>query len=237
MNGWRGRIGLIVPATNTAMESDFWRLSSNGISIHTARMATKEKVTLDTLEAMEEESKAAAARVSQCKPDVIVFGCTSGSFLKGKAWNKKIEQQLTKITQCPVITTTTSAEKALIELEVSQLDVVTPYIDKTNQLLKNYFTEAGFTLNNLQTFDMINQYEHGAIDPWEIYRLAKETYSSTSDGLFIACTQLRSLDVISMLEKDLGVPVVGAIQATWWYTLKTAGVNQSLEGFGSLLSR
>ena len=35
--GWRGRIGLIVPSTNTINEPEFARLVPRGVAVHSAR--------------------------------------------------------------------------------------------------------------------------------------------------------------------------------------------------------
>ena len=55
-----------------------------------------------------------------------------------------------------------------------------------------------------------------------------------SDGVFISCTNLRSVGAIATLEADLGVPVVSAIQASFWDALRLAGVRASKPGFGRL---
>ena len=48
---------------------------------------------------METASKKAARDVAMVEPDVVVYGCTSGSFFEGPEWNEKICEQLTAITQ------------------------------------------------------------------------------------------------------------------------------------------
>jgi len=105
MYGWRGRIGLLVPSINTTMETEFWGLAPHGVSVHTARIAGGREGTPETLRGMEEASKVAAGDVAMVEPDVVVYGCTSGSFFEGPSWNKKICEQLTKITKAPTVTT------------------------------------------------------------------------------------------------------------------------------------
>ena len=36
--GWRNRVGLIVPSSNTTMESEFWELVPEGVTTHTSRI-------------------------------------------------------------------------------------------------------------------------------------------------------------------------------------------------------
>jgi len=49
MFGWRLRIGLMVPSSNTTMEPEFYQHLPEGVSVHTARMglvnATHEGLT------------------------------------------------------------------------------------------------------------------------------------------------------------------------------------------------
>ena len=102
MYGWRGRIGLLVPSINTTMETEFWRIAPQGVSVHSARIAGGRHGTPEELRGMENASKQAAQEVAMVEPDVVVYGCTSGSFFEGPAWNRKISEQLTAITRgCP----------------------------------------------------------------------------------------------------------------------------------------
>jgi len=50
MHGWR--IGLIVPSSNTTMESELNRMAPEGVSIHTARVSLGE-MTPEAMEKME----------------------------------------------------------------------------------------------------------------------------------------------------------------------------------------
>src|SRR5579871_5829532 len=36
--GWRGRIGLIAPSTNTSLEPEFSRMAPDGVAVHVSRV-------------------------------------------------------------------------------------------------------------------------------------------------------------------------------------------------------
>ena len=55
------------------------------------------------------------------------------------------------------------------------------------------------------------------------------------DAIFVACTQLRALEVIDMLERDLGKRVYSAIQATAWQAYSTLRIDPQIKNGGSLL--
>jgi len=71
------RVGLIVPSSNTVMESDFHRLLGAGCAISTSRVYL-EQVTRDAEQAMIDDDLPKALRlIKTTDPHLIVFGCTS----------------------------------------------------------------------------------------------------------------------------------------------------------------
>src|SRR3954452_12999856 len=115
MYGWRARIGLLVPSVNTTMEPEFWNLAPEGVSIHSARMDVGSHGTPEALREMGEIAKRAATDVGMTQPDVVVYGCTSGSFFEGPAYNDKIIRELNAIVKVPVVTTAGAMAASLLE--------------------------------------------------------------------------------------------------------------------------
>ena len=73
-----------------------------------------------------------------------------------------------------------------------------------------------------------------AVPSEQVWELGKRAAAHEVDALFIACTALRTVEVLDSLEQDLGIPVVSAIQATMWHALRIAGIEARLEGLGRL---
>ena len=237
MYGWRGRIGLLVPSINTTMETEFWKIAPEGVSVHSARIAGGRHGTPEELRSMESASKHAAAEVAMVEPDVVVYGCTSGSFFEGPAWNKKICEQLTEITKAPTVTTAGAMAACLMAGGYKKVDVVTPYVEVTNERLKQFVKAHGIDVVKLGTFDMLDMFDHAKVEPSEIYAKVKEITTADSEAVFIACTQLRALEVIEVLERDLGKPVYSAVQASAWQAYVAMGVDPGIMNCGSLLRR
>ena len=237
MYGCRGRIGLLVPSINTTMETEFWRIAPEGVSVHSARIAGGRHGTPEELRGMENASKQAAKEVAMVEPDVVVYGCTSGSFFEGPAWNKKISEQLTEITKAPTVTTAGAMAACLAAGGHKKVDVVTPYVEVTNERLKQYLKAHGIEVVKLGTFDMLDMFDHAKIEPSEIYRKVKAITSPKAEAVFIACTQLRALEVLDMLERDLGKPVYSAVQASAWQAYEAMGVDPKIMHCGGLLRK
>ena len=237
MYGWRGRIGLLVPSINTTMETEFWRIAPEGVSVHSARIAGGRHGTPEELRSMENASKKAAEDVAMVEPDVVVYGCTSGSFFEGPEWNRKICEQLSAITKAPTVTTAGGMAACLMANGHKRVDVVTPYVELTNERLKQFLKAHGIDVVKLGTFDMLDMFDHAKIEPEEIYRKVKDITTPDADAVFVACTQLRALEVVDMLERDLGKPVYTAVQASAWQAYEAMGVDPKITNCGSLLRR
>ena len=235
MYGWRGRIGLLVPSINTTMETEFWHLAPAGVSVHTARIAGGRHGTPEELRAMEAASQQAARDVAMVQPDVVVYGCTSGSFFEGAEWNRRICAQLTGITGAPTVTTAGAMAACLRAGGHRKITVITPYVALTNERLKDFLQAAGIEVVSLGTFDMLDMFDHAAILPEAIYRKVRETDCAEAEAVFVACTQLRALEVLEMLERDLGKPVYSAVQASAWQAFTTLGIDPDIADGGSLL--
>jgi len=237
MNGWRGRIGLLVPSINTTIEPDFWRIAPPGVSVHSARISGGRHGTPEELRGMEAASRVAAKDIANVEPSVVAYGCTSGSFFEGPEWNRRICEQLTAITGAPTVTTAGAMAACLMAGGHTRVDVVTPYVELTNERLKDFLRAHGIKVNRLGTFDMLDMFDHAKIEPDEIYRKAKQTNTAETEAIFIACTQLRALEVVEMLERDLGKPVYTANQATAWQCYAAMNVDPQITDGGSLLRR
>ena len=75
MYGWRGRIGLIVPSSNTTMECELIRMLPKGVTLHTARVLQVVE-TEEELLRMAEYAKRAAQELVSAGVDVILYGCS-----------------------------------------------------------------------------------------------------------------------------------------------------------------
>ncbi len=234
MYGWRGRVGLIVPSSNTTMEEEFRGWIPYGVSLHTARISLK-KVNLEELRAMKGEVERAASLLADAKVDVIVYGCTTGSLVGGKGYDEEIKDSIEKVTGIRAVVTATAVLEALRELKAKKISVITPYIDEVNKKEKEFLEVNGFEVIDIKGLQIEDNVEIGKLQPESVYRLAKSVNLDSADALFISCTNLRTFEVIDYLEVDLGIPVISSNSATLWSTLRALGIHESIIGLGTLL--
>jgi maleate cis-trans isomerase len=234
---WRGRIGLLLPAVNTTMERDFWRYAPEGVTVHATRLASGHEGSAENLRGMAGSAVDAARLLAFSQPSAAVFGCTSGSFVDGPAGNAAMEEELAAVLDCPTVTTSTAMVEALQAVGAHRVGVVTPYVEETNMRLGDYVSTAGFDVADVRGLGVLDMFAHAQITRDDIYRAAMGFAGESVDAVFVACTQLQITDEIAVLERDLGVPVIGAVQCSLWAALhRMGGVGLPLTGAGSLMT-
>ncbi|HIP74769.1 MAG TPA: maleate cis-trans isomerase [Thermococcus paralvinellae] len=233
MHGWRGRIGLIVPSSNTTMEMELHSALPEGVSLHTARMPLKD-IAEEELLKMSSPAIESARLLKDANVDLILYGCTSGSFIGGANFEAELEEKIEKEVNVPVITTGTAVVEALKILDAQQIIVVTPYTEDINQREKEYLEANEFEVLDIRGLGLVDNLQVGRLEPYEAYRMAKAMFMEEADAIFISCTNLRTFEIIDVLEDDLGVPVVTSNQASLWLALREMDVREKIPSLGRL---
>ncbi|MEM2057126.1 MAG: aspartate/glutamate racemase family protein [Thermoproteota archaeon] len=236
VRGTRGRIGIIYPADGL-IDDEFFKFVPEDVAIHITRISVpEEKLSVNVVAQVAETSEIeqAAKMLRITRPNVIAYACTSGSFLK-RGYEKKISQRIEKVTNIPAITTTQAVIDAFNLLGIRKVVVIAPYPDDINSHLKKYLEEIGIHIVGFKGLNLNYEWKIGNFRTEELYKHATNSFNPNADGLFIPCTGLRTAEIIEPLEKELGVPVVSANQATMWKALQIANINEPVKGCGALL--
>lgn len=236
MYGWRARIGLIIPSLNVTIEPEFNHLAPEGVSVHATRLLF-EKGTVEGLEKMAEDTDRAAQLLATACVDVIAYACTSGSLVKGLGWDREIINLIERQTGIPATTTSTAAVDAFSELGVKRVAVATPYIQEVNGKEKAFFEGHGVEVVYIEGLGYTSGEDLHREPPATAYRLAKKVDRRIADCVFISCTDFKSIEVLGVLEKDLGKPVLCSNTVTMWAVLRRLGLRQPIEGYGEILRR
>jgi maleate cis-trans isomerase len=235
--GYRARIGLIVPSMNVTMEPEFNRMAPEGVSVHASRVLAVGKTSVESYQAMAEATARAAEELATTEPDVLAYGCTSGSIVGG---DEGITNRLQEIMgPVPVVTTATAVVEAMRALGMKRISVATPYVGFVNDEEKLFLEERGFEVARILGLELGHDPAErrmiGRQPPGVAYRVGLESYTEDSDGVFISCTNFAALPIAQQLEERLGKPVVTSNQATFWAALRRAGLSDKVDGVGKLL--
>lgn len=233
MFGWRARLGLLVPSSNTTNEPEFHDALPVGVSLHTARLPL-EDVTIDDLASMASTAERVTERLGHADVDVVAYGCTTGSLIKGRDYADRLEAEIAAAADAPAVATALSVERALKVLDADTVTVVTPYTADVNERERAFLEDGGFEVTSITGHELEVNREIGTLRAEDAYRQAIAAVDDDADAVFISCTNYRTFDVVERLEADLGIPVVTSNQATLWDALGRTDVDRSALDLGRL---
>ena len=125
---------------------------------------------------------------------------------------------------------------ALKALKLSRISVATPYTEEINSLEKRFLEENGFVIQKIKGLGIRDNLKIGEQKPRTVYDLVREVDTAWNDGVFVSCTNLKTIEVISRLEEDLKKPVVSSNTATLWAMLRKIRYVEPVIGWGRLLT-
>lgn len=233
--GWRRRIGMLLPSVNRAAEPEVSALMPEGVSLHTTRLKLTGSSREDLL-AMTEKVEEGAALLGDAGVDLIVFHCTAVSTFD-LTMEGCLKERIEKASGKPATATSAALISAFRKLEARKIVLISPYIKATNEREIAFLGHHQITVLHDIGLEISEGSRMGLVDPGEWYRTAMANRRDETDAYFLSCTAIRTAPIIEALESDLGKPVVTSNQAMAWHCLRTAGIRDSIPGYGTLLSR
>jgi maleate cis-trans isomerase len=212
---------LVVPANNTTMEKEIRAYCPEITDLVVARIPRPPRpLTPEDLPAYRASTLAAVQPHAKDGADLVIYGCTSAGFLAGPQGDTEAVRSLSSLVGAPVVSTAVAMGAALKHCGLQRVDLVSPYIDWKNEVLVAFLAAAGVTVAGCDSFRAQNPTDLGAITSEMVLQKCLEVARPDSPGLFIACVQLPTLDVLPMLAAKLQRPAWSAVRAAAWAALE-----------------
>ena len=230
----RYRIGLVTLSNDYTVERDFVNMRpGDEVAVFVSRVPNTPECTVETLNAMAPHiTTATALLVPEGRLDAVAYACTSGTVVMG--YDGIRERIHAARPGVPCITPITASLEALNRFGAHRLSVLTPYVDDVNAAIGACLEAHGKSITGFTSFHIEDNEEMAALPVDAIYQAALEADRPDADALFISCTAIRAVDVIERIEQTLGKPVVTANQALYWQSLRAAGCQDVVTGYGRL---
>ena len=211
---------LVVPANNTTMEVEIRAYCPEITDLQVARIPRPHRpLTVADLPDYRKSTVATVAPLAREGADLVIYGCTAAGFLAGPHGDTEAVQALSDLAGAPVVSTAVAMGAALHHSGLHRVDLVSPYLDWKNEILIEFFAAAGVTIAGRSSFSAKNPTELGSISAEQVLQKSLEVAREDSQGLFIACVQLPTLDIIPVLMTKLQRPVWSAVRAAAWSAL------------------
>ena len=230
----RARIGVIAPLDDQ-VEYAFNKYAPAGVSFDSTRLSFPGP-TPEGLIYLSDQLEEAAKMYAKKPHDVVLFGCTSGSCIKGYGFDKECIERIERASGCPGLTTSTAVLEAFRALGLNKTVVMTPYPEDTNQAEKKFLEDNGLEVTSITGvgFNKVGEFSHPS--KYFLYRQAKKLKTEGAEVFFLSCMGLATMELVQILEEDLGMPVITSHQASLWACLRHSRVNDKLPGLGKLFT-
>jgi maleate isomerase len=249
------RIGLLVPSSNTTMETEVPALlrarerarSEDTFSFHSARLRM-EDVTPEGLRAMNEETERATTELADLRPDVVATACLVAIMAQGPGSHRAAEAEIESILEeeharAPVVSSAGALVDALNALGARRIGIVAPYLEELTRLVVAYVEHAGIEVGDAISLEVPDNRAVAALDPHDLEEHWQRLDLRGCDALVLsgdalvlsACVQMRSLEVLEEVERRSGLPTVSAATATTWAILGALDLEPVAPGAGALL--
>jgi maleate isomerase len=217
------RLGVVVPF-DFVLDREYWNWVPPEVSLHVTRMHEVDcPVGVEFAERASADSDVVQATRDLCPadPDVVVYGCTAGSFVAGVAGEARVRAAMEKAGARRARTTSGALLEALDVLGVRRLGVATPYDRALTMRLLEFLDEAGYEPVSAVYLDLDSEVI-GRVSGETVSELARCAAVPGAEAVFLSCTNLPTLGLLPELEEELGVPVLSANLVTLWSGLRAA---------------
>lgn len=198
-------IGMIILQADETLETDLRRsFSPEKCDILVARIASETEVSTDSLSAMEGRlTQTAALFPAGLELDAVGYGCTSATSVIGP---EKVHGLIRAGCGCETITEpVTALLNACRKRGISRIAFLSPYVESVSAKLREVLAEGGLASPVFGSFDEAEEAKVTRIDEQSLFDAAVELAASDAvDGIFLSCTNLKTLDVLPRIEAATG---------------------------------
>lgn len=237
MYAWRAKFGLIT-AIGESLERSFRQYAPDGVSFSTS------KAFASRIQAKEVDYWSHLASVAELYRgydiSVLAFSGELGENVQDEDFDKKCQAVLEEASGIKTITSGMAAIDAFHALGIEKTAILSPYENDGNEAIKKYLECSGIQVVRTTGMDMsefiTDKLPYETADRDFLYKNAKAMGTDDIQALFLCGEGIDSMNTISFLERDLGIPVITSQQALFWAALRYCSVRAKIDNLGKLLT-
>jgi len=241
--GYRMKFGVIAPSTNTSVQPEFDSMRPVGVTNHFSRILIPDNpvnsdedfnklvmdiraVTMDAIDA-----------VKTCSPGALIMGMSAETFWDGKDRADSLKAEVEKRAGMPVAMGSDACQAALQKFgDIKRIAVITPYMPVGDEQVRKFFTDCGYEVVTVKGLKCKSPMLIAHETEKTLRDAINEVNDPSVEAIVQAGTNLAMARVGGIAEFWLDKPVIAINTATYWHALRMNGIEDKVQGFGSLLS-
>jgi maleate isomerase len=240
--GSRLKLGLIAPATNTVVQPECDEMRPRGVSNQMTRVVIpdtpveSEAEFANMMSGMRNAIEGALDAVAACSPAAIVLAMSAETFWDGVLDTAALQAHLESRAHMKVILGAHACQAAIQRYGgVRRISLITPYMPSGDAQVRRSFADSGFEVVNLLGLKCNSPLLSAHESPERLRRAVREVDDPSVELILQVGTNLAFARVAAEAEAWLGKPVLAVNTCAYWMALRSCGIDDKIEGFGSLL--
>ncbi len=238
IRGYRARIGYTVAAVTTEVYPiDWYRVVPDGVSLMmiTLPLGTRSK---EDVEKCYQISIDAAKTMAKAGANLVVLGGLPINISKGEGTVEDLMGNLSREIGVRVSSSAAAQVAAFKCLGSKKVVTVHPFLPDQNprheRTMREFFglTPVGEYAGGSSLIAL------GMLPPARALEWGRAAIKAhpDADTIYFGCPHWSVIDAIAPLEQEFGVSVMTSLQAIAWHSMRLAGVDDRVQGYGRLLS-
>lgn len=245
--GYRKKFAVLVPSTNTAVETEYHRMCPEGVVLAT-RACVIPPFSVKTEDDFVNMVKAIGAATEQglrdaltVQPDHVIFGYSAETFWDGKERSDREFRKYNDIAQAVGKCNITFGAQAIMDAlacypRVKRLGVISPYLPVGDKQVVRFLGDIGYEVVAIKGHCSNSPVTIAHESATKTRELVAQVNGEGVDAILQAGTNLYFVELAAALERELGKPVLAINAITFWHALRSNGIPDRIRGFGSLLA-
>ncbi len=241
--GFRMKFGVIAPSTNTSVQPEFDAMRPVGVTNHFSRIQIPDNPVrsdedfsklMDDIRASLMDS---VDSVMTCSPDYLVMGMSAETFWDGLEGSVELEKRVEARAGVKVAMGSDACQAALRKFgDIKRIAVITPYMPVGDAQVHRFFTDCGFEVAAIKGLKCPSPMLIAHESEQTLRDAIIELNDPSVEAIVQVGTNLAMARLAGVAEFWLDKPVIAINTATYWWALRQNGIDDKIQGYGSLLS-
>jgi len=175
-----------------------------------------------------------AAILGRLRPSVVIWACTSGSFVHGLEHARAQADAIGEAAGCAGSSTSLAFARACEHLGVAKVAVLASYPEPAAQAFQRFHAQSGLTVTAMRWLSLSSGPKAAKFGPENLIAQAAEIKLGDAEALLVPDTAVPAWTIIAPLEERLRIPVLTANQVTLWEGLRLTAAVRRRHDWGRL---
>ena len=243
--GYRYKVGVVVPSTNTSAQPEMDAMRVPGVTNHIGRMFIHDDEMVEqpgfdhVMHSIRSSTEPAIASVVTCSPNCIIIAVSPESYWEGPDKHQRILASMRSVAGGLPVTMSPDAINAALRCygNIRRLAVITPYLPVGDDSVSRFFTDSGYDVVRIAGLGCPTPAQIAHVSERQLRDTIKEIDGQDIEAIVQVGTNVAMQRVAATAEAWLDKPVLPNNTVLYWHALRQGGIHDSIPGFGSLMER